>query len=417
MAAATKLSSGDRRLLVVLGLPSLGLALAVTTAATYLPVLASEFTSSGTVIGLLIGAEGLIALSLPLFVGPWSDRVRSRFGRRRIFLIVSAPVAAVGLVLMPLAGSLLLMAGALLIFYVAYFTYYAPYRALFPDLVAEDQMGRAQSAQGVWREVGLGGALVGGGLLLALWRPLPFLLAAAVLLVVTAIAVTKLREPETPKEDATGVPSPRETLAELWALAREHQRMRLVMLANGLWEFTLGGLRAFVVLFFVAGLGESTAFASAVLAVVAVGALAAALIAGPLADRFGPLRVVSVALWIYGFGLLVPLFSQSLLVVGPVLPFIAIGGAVVMTLPYQLMAAVTPDDVQGAGAGLFEFSRGTGTLLGPLVTGIAIDASGGLLPGTNGYAAMFPVAALAILLSIPVLRRLSAVQASSTSRR
>ena len=48
---------------------------------------------------------------------------------------------------------------------------------------------------GAWREVGLGLALVGGGLLISLWRPLPFVFAAAVILVITAVFVWRGRGP------------------------------------------------------------------------------------------------------------------------------------------------------------------------------------------------------------------------------
>jgi hypothetical protein len=44
---------------------ALALALAITVVTTYVPKLASEFTGSTTVIGLIVGAEGFLAL----FVG------------------------------------------------------------------------------------------------------------------------------------------------------------------------------------------------------------------------------------------------------------------------------------------------------------------------------------------------------------
>ena len=43
-------------------------------------------------------------------------------------------------------------------------------------------------------------------------------------------------------------------------------------------------------------------------------------------------------------------------------------------------------------------------MLGPLLTGLAIDLVGPWLEGTQGYAAMFLVASAATLLSIPFLR-------------
>ncbi len=86
---------------------------------TYLPVVLQDFTDSTTVIGLIIGGEGLFALFLPLLIGSWSDSVDTRFGRRLPFLVAAAPVAAIALVLMPLVPSLLAVAGLALLFFIA----------------------------------------------------------------------------------------------------------------------------------------------------------------------------------------------------------------------------------------------------------------------------------------------------------
>ena len=56
------MKSADRRRLLLLGLPTLGMALAVTVVSTYLPVVARGEGGSTTAIGLIIGAEGVMAL-------------------------------------------------------------------------------------------------------------------------------------------------------------------------------------------------------------------------------------------------------------------------------------------------------------------------------------------------------------------
>ena len=90
----------EKRVLALLGLPTLTLALAITVITTYVPKLASRFTGSTTVIGLIVGAEGFVALFVPLIAGAWSDRIDTRVGRRLPFLIAATPplVAALALV-------------------------------------------------------------------------------------------------------------------------------------------------------------------------------------------------------------------------------------------------------------------------------------------------------------------------------
>ncbi len=414
------LSPDRRRLVVLLGLPALGLALASTVVTTYLPVFIAG-VSGPVMTGVLIGAEGGVALFAPVLIGSWSDRVKRQGGSRLPFLLVAAPPLLLVLVAMPIAGSLAALAPLVILFYLGYFAYYAPYRALYPDLVGSDERGRSQGIQKTLREVGLVSALVGGGLLLALWRPLPFVLAGVVLIAVTIGLVHGLRrrgtsdagaeetgeeEPSGEREDSdsgSSGPAPREAFRQLRELIAD-PRIRWLAIANALWEAALGAIKAFVVLFFTIGLGRSTSFASGVLAIAAVAIIAAALIGGTLADRIGERRLMAIAIPVYGIGLLGPLISQSPIVIATVPP-VAFAGGIVMTLAYALLMGLMPERHHGSSAGLFEFSRGVGALSGPLFAGLAVAACSGLLASTDGYAAMWAVASLAILLSLPALRR------------
>lgn len=190
---STKLPPGELRKFVLIGVPALGLSSAATTLDAYVPVLARELTSSRAVIGALVGGEGFVSLLLPIWIGAASDRVETRLGARLPFMLGTAPIAALALACMPFARSLPVLAVAVGIHYLAYFTYYAPYRALESDLVSRQHSGRANAVVGIFRALGMGGGLVGGALLLQLWRPLPFWGAAAILILTTAISVVGLR--------------------------------------------------------------------------------------------------------------------------------------------------------------------------------------------------------------------------------
>jgi Na+/melibiose symporter-like transporter len=411
-AVEEKLGWDQRRFLALLGLPSFALALAVTMVTTYLPVFLEKLTGPA-LTGLLIGSEGLLALFVPLLVGTGSDRTRTRLGARVPYMIAATPVAVGALVLMPLVGSLVALVLLLLLFYTAYFAYYSPYYALYPDLVPESERGRSQGFQNTLRELGLGGALVGGGVLLGLWRPLPFLIAALILASVTAAFVLRLREPEqdepAPEDDEEG-PGTIERVRELVA---GNPDLRRTAYAVALWEAALAALKTFVVLFFTVGLGRSMGFASAVLAVVAVAVVAAAVLGGKFADRLGHRRLVGVSVWVYAVGLAVPAFwhTPGALAIVPVVAFAA---GVVMTLSYAMMMDLMPDGGHGASSGLYGFARGSGVLAGPVIAGVAITLARPLFESTEGYAAVFLVASAAVFASIPVLalaRRSSAAAA------
>ncbi len=395
-----------RETVEVLGIPTLGLALATTVVTTYVPLIARRFTSSTLVIGLIIGIEGLLAMVLPLVFGTWSDQLRSRLGGRLPFILTASPALVLALVLLGFATSLLAVALLITAFFIAYFVAYEPYRALYPDLVPQRAAGRAQSVQASFRGAGTGLALVGGGILFGIARWLPFLAAALVLAgTVAGFAWAILRRgvPAQEEHSARGVGG---AVSELRHLLARHPALRAYLVANALWELSLGAIKTFVVLFLTAGLGASVTQAALLIGAVAVVILISVILSGQLADRHGRLRVLRVALWLYGLGLLIPLVTQAPYLVLPAMPAIAFGGAVVMSLPYAILIPLMPARSHGALTGFYSLSRGMGTMLGPILAGGAIALLRGRLSSTHGYAAMWGVAGVSILISLCFLARL-----------
>ncbi|MGB0097268.1 MAG: MFS transporter [Solirubrobacteraceae bacterium] len=403
----------EKTTIALLGVPALGLALGTTVVTTYVPLIAKQFTGSTTVIGLIIGIEGLLAMILPLVFGTWSDQLRTRVGGRLPFVLGAAPGLAVALSMLGFARSLLVTSLLVLAFFAAYFIAYEPYRALYPDLVSRDAAGRAQSVQALWRGGGTGLVLVGGGLLLAWARWLPFVTAASVFVAALCAFSFVLLRRGVPAHDEHAALSLRQALGELRRLIAQHSALRAYMIANALWELSLGAIKTFVILFLTAGLGNSVTTAALIIGAVALIILISAPISGQLADRLGRLRIMTFALWAYGLGL-VPLLTQAPYLVLPVIPVIAFGGAVVMSLPYAILIPLMPARSHGALTGCYSLSRGIGTMLGPVLAGAAVELLRGPLPSTRGYAAIWGVAGASILLSIHFLRRL---RGAETDRR
>jgi Na+/melibiose symporter-like transporter len=401
------LSTREKRTLALLGLPTFGMALSITTVSTYLARVVERFTDSTLLIGAILGLEGLVAIALPIVVGSWSDRLRTRIGGRLPFLIAGTPVMTVALALMATLSSLVPLAVAALLFFAGYFTAYEPYRALYPDLVDEEIQGRAQSTQALWRGAGTGCALIGGGLLMSLAQPAPFAAAAGVLVAAVATFCVLVLRREGVRERAAGSAGAgvRERIADLRRLVRDHPPLRAYLAANALWELSLAALKSFVVLYVTIGLGKSLPVAVAAIGFAAVVILLGSPLAGKLADRLGRARVMHAALLVYGSGLLVPLVVTSPAAIVAIIPVVALGGAVLMTLPYALLVPMMPDGEHGALTGFYSLSRGLGISLGPLLAGGAIELLRGPLASTSGFAAMWGVCAAAIFLSVPLLRR------------
>jgi MFS family permease len=154
-----------------------------------------------------------------------------------------------------------------------------------------------------------------------------------------------------------------------------------------------------------------------VVAIVVVLVLAAAPISGKLGDRFGETRVAALSLCPFGLGLLVPLFTQTPYIVLPILPFVAFGGGMILTLPYAILMPLMPDEDHGLITGFYSFSRGVGIVLGPLLAGLLIMALRPALTSTDGYAAMWPVCGAAILASALFLGPIRSREAQLHRRR
>ena len=397
--------AGQRRLIWVLGLGAFGLAWSITTVAAYLPPLLGKFTDSSTLIGLVLAAEGVFAFFVPLLVGPVSDATQTSFGRRRPFMTLALAPMAVALASVAFMSSFHGTALALFAFFFAYYVYEPPYRGLYPDLLEPGVFGRAQGVQHIFRGAALGGALVGGGFLLALWEPAPFVLAAAVVLVACGAVVLLVEEPRVGQREYERL---RSFLAAPWRVVRRERNVRRFLIANTAWEATFAGMRTFVVLYIIEGLDQPLYVSSVVLAVVAGGYVTAAALSGLFADRFGLGNVILGASWVYGLGLLTAGFAQSWhwWYYGLIAP-VAVAGGVVMTLSWGLLFKLMPDGDRGTVTGLATTTKGIGLVLGPLVAGAAIDIFGPVLGSTDGYAALWPTVAIPILVVIPIVTLLA----------
>ena len=373
-----------------LGLGAFGLAFSITTTAAYLPPLLSRFTDSGGLIGLILGSEGIFALTLPLVIGPWSDTFHTPLGRRRPFMLVALGPMCFCLTLMAFMPTLWLTTLIVLAFFCAYYVYEPPYRGLYPDLLPGSVYGRAQSVQHVLRGSALGLALIGGGFLFKAWHPAPFLIAAGVTTFACGAAIVLTTEDGGHGRTFLGV---RKYLNTSWCILREEREVRWFLTANAAWEGTFAAARIFVVLYITKGLGESPAVA--------------AIVAGPLGDRFGLACIIFYASFVYGGGFILAGLAQVWhdWYFGLIFP-VAFAGGVVMTLAWGLLFKLMPARHRGAISGLATWTKGFGLIVGAPVAGGLIDLSSRWLNATHGYEILWPLCGVPVLLAIPAVYRL-----------
>jgi Na+/melibiose symporter-like transporter len=319
--------------------------------------------------------------------------LRTPLGSRLPFILAATPALVLSLAVLGFVNTVAEAAIVVAVFFVAYFVAYEPYRALYPDLVDDEIAGRSQA---IFRGLGTFLAVVGGGLLISIGEPLPFLATAAIValsLGAFCVAGVRYRRRERPAhEEAMG-----EVVRDVADLARGRVDLQAFLVANALWELALSALKTFVVLYVTRTLGLSLAGSSLAVGVAASVVLVGALVSGKLGDSLGRARVMRGALVVYGLGLMIPFLSTTPWVVALAAPLVAFGGGVTMSLPYALLMPMMPRGAHGAVTGLYSLSRGVGTSLGPLLAGVAIQAAGG------DYRWTWLVCGTAILASIPAM--------------
>src|SRR5690349_14739883 len=98
--------------------------------------------SNEEVLGYVTGAAQLVYLVLSPLIGMWSDRTRSRYGRRGPFMVAGAALGLIALVLVAGAPSIALIGVGWVFGMIGWATAGGAVQNLQADLVPEEQRGR-----------------------------------------------------------------------------------------------------------------------------------------------------------------------------------------------------------------------------------------------------------------------------------
>ena len=173
-----------------------------------LPAAALMITGTTAASALLIGhvtaAGNLFALLAPILAGWLSDRTRTRWGRRRPWLVAGTAVNLVGLAVLAFAGTPLVLAVAYMIVQLSFNLAGGAYAAVIPDVVPAEDRGRASGMLGMMNVVG---SVVGLAGVIAALKLLGenrtgviagYGIVMALMVITTTITVLAVKEPLVP---------------------------------------------------------------------------------------------------------------------------------------------------------------------------------------------------------------------------
>ncbi len=377
-----------------------------------LPSLVDERVAPGvksSAVALIAAAQAIVAIGIQPVAGALSDRLRTRWGRRRPWIVAGVVLQVLALLSLAVAPGywsiLLIMVGVEL----ASNTAQGPYQGLLPDLVAP---GRRGTASGLMGAAQLGGQIVGAavaGIAVANGATTPAIVfAAGSVALGAATTVLRIREPDAhdapgPERNAGGrdrratwMGTARATLAGVWGRDLLDRREFLWLLASRLAILMAAGTLQPFILFYLQDtlqLGDSAGpLVAPIAATVAVAALIAAVPGGTLTARYGRVRVVAASALVGAVGALSFAAAPGYIALFPVaVPFgIALGAF--LSADWALMADIVPGDQAGRYLGVSNTATAGAALLAVAIAGPVADLVNGVSFGL-GYRAIFVVAA------------------------
>jgi MFS family permease len=344
------------------------------------------------VLGYITGTAQLVYLLISPLVGIWSDRTRSRFGRRSPFIYLGTAIGLIGLIIIGLAPSLLLVGAGWILGMSGWSIAGAALQTIQADKLPESQRGKVSALTGLMTQIA---PVLGIGVAYAVSSSTVLIFLVPGLIGALLLALFPLVKPEGSSKDLP---------------LRDQVTVKSVVKSYGFDvrkypDFAWNWLGRFV--FFI-GLYFNTTFgtffyaqrldlpvrevAGIVATVGMIGVLAAAAGAiggGFLSDRLQRRRLfVMIAALLFAGGAVAEATAWSLpqIIIGAVLMQLAI--AVFATVDQAIVYAIIPErDQAGRYMAVIAFAQKIPSAVAPLLAGVVITL--GAVGAEKNYTALY----------------------------
>ena len=372
-----------------------------------------------TTLGILGFIGLLVAMVVQPVVGVFSDRAKSKLGRRLPFLIGGAVLIAASLFLLAAAPALwVLLLGVILIQFSSNILQ-GPWQALIPDLVPESQRGTASSLKAVMDIIALVvGGLVAGKILsagIARWGDNGVYLAAAVPTVVffvfvifTAIWAREKQDAGQGVEAVTGK-TVGEALIGAFSVNFRENRVFGWWFANRIlfWGAFIA-INSFLINYLIDVIkmtqAEAQSFYGNLKLILGGALIVLALLSGWLSDKFGRKPVMLIAGLVSFAGAFLLLFVRSTTLITLAGGVVGMGIGAFITASWALATDIVPGGEAARYLGIANIATCIGSGVARLLGGVLIDPINRLLgSASTGYLSLYALAALCFLVSALVI--------------
>jgi len=342
---------------------------------------------------------------LNMFIAPWvgakSDQTWNRFGRRKPFILLGAPIALLAFVFVPVAQSVLAIAVFIFITNLGMALFRSPTVAWLGDLFSAEDRSKANGVINLMGGVGALLAYFGGGILFNQFgRTAPFIAGAVATLIALIIAFIFVKE--SPSDAPAEKDQQNNVLNNVKILFANPDKSTLfVLLGILLWFMGFSAFDAGLSSFAVFTLGMKAGTASIYAGTMTIFFLLFAVPAGFLGTRWGRERTISIGLIGLALsGLLGFFLIQGAIALVVTLLFAGAFWAMVNVNSLPLVYDHGDEKQIGAYTGLYYFSSQLAAVLGPTLLGVLVDALGDQYRWLWMFAAVFMTAALLVMLGV-----------------
>ncbi len=336
--------------------------------------------------GLVMGLDNLAAIFILPYVGGISDRIHTRWGRRKPFIMIGAPIAAIAFALAPLTlgKPLALFMVSLLVTLLAMDIFRTPVVALMPDLTPP---ALRSQANGIINFMGgLGGviATLVGGKLFGISPLAPFLLGAGGMLIAQVILLLTVQEPtpaelaaqtkETEKEEAPeDVPDEvpiSGLLPSLVMVLKDRNRSMLFLLgAICFWFLGMSAFESWFTSYSIQQIGLETGQAVILKSAFTISVLISAIPGGAVGAFLGRKKTILIGLLLLAGSLGAAYFIHTEAGMRPLLALAGFAWMLVVVNSLPLVLDFAPAGRIGTYTGLYYLASQTASFVGPVLSG------------------------------------------------
>ncbi len=388
----------------------------------FVPVfLADRFNLSPALIGFFMTLDNIAALFIQPPVGAWSDRLRTRVGRRMPFILIGAPISAVAFGLIPMQSVLPLFVACTSSLILTMALWRTPVVALMPDVTPSPKRSQANGIINFMGGIGTIIALQTGGTLYKLNPNFPFWLGSALVILAALMVFAFIKEPRD-YEATEEQPNMFASLREVW-VDKDKSALRL-FLAIFFWFIGYAAVETFFTLYAKKHLGLNEGDGATLLSVLPLLFVIFAIPSGVIASKIGRRTAISIGIvlltgvllglyFIPASALLAPLAplplvgiplaeggARMLTVAGVLLMFGGIGWAFININSLPMVVDMTSLARVGTYTGLYYLFSTLSAIIGPNVNGWIVQLTNGNYNNIMIVAPIFMVIALALMLGV-----------------